>query len=123
MTETRRLLRRLDRSAGLAADASIRAYQRWLSPLKGAGRACAHRIANGGPSCSQHARDLINRSDSLTAALPAIIDRFAACQDAAARLSPTSGATPTFRGPRVRRGQCCIVIPLPACSTTRSVRM
>lgn len=109
----------LDRAAARVADLLIRGYQKWLSPLKGPHRACAHRVLHGGDSCSQHARALIAES-GLLAAAPRAFQRFAACQQAAAVTAPLRGTSAPLR--RRHRGQCCIVIPLPACSTTRTIR-
>ena len=126
----RQMLARLDRAGARVVDLAIRAYQRWLSPLKGPNRACAHRVLHGGDSCSQHVRGVIAER-GLVASVPRVVQRFHACRDAAADLhrprgggvGGDDGSTPTPAANRFRRrGQCCIVIPLPTCSTTRTFR-
>ncbi|HYO08593.1 MAG TPA: membrane protein insertion efficiency factor YidD [Tepidisphaeraceae bacterium] len=115
----------IDRFAGRLAGRVIRAYQKWLSPLKGPHRGCAHRLLHGDASCSQHVRTLVT-GGGLLAAMPAVLSRFAACRAAAQQLDPPpvaphDGSTRRPRR-RHRRGQCCVIIPLPTCSTTRTWR-
>ena len=112
-------LRALDRAAARWVDAAIAGYQRWLSPLKGKGRGCAHRLCHGGGSCSQHVRRLLAETGGLVASLPGARARFAACREAAsaAAASPLSGIDARYLR---ARGQCCIVIP---CGTTRTIRV
>ncbi|PSB02408.1 membrane protein insertion efficiency factor YidD [Merismopedia glauca] len=59
--------------------ASISGYQRYLSPHKGF--KCAHRVLNGGKSCSEYVKQVITQ-EGLIAAIPASRQRFAACHAA-----------------------------------------
>ena len=107
-----------DRAAARLADALIAAYQRWLSPLKGKNRGCAHRVRYGGDSCSQHVRRLLAEAGGFWVAVPLARARFAACREAAeAAVAARNGVHPRHLR---SRGQCCIVIP---CGTTRTVRV
>lgn len=97
----------------------IEAYRRWLSPRKG--YACPHRLLHHGDSCSAAAVRLY-RTLGPVAATRAMGSRLWSCRTAAQTLARTTdGVPPGFSSDRRRRGQCCIVIPLPACSTTRTV--
>lgn len=83
-TDRIRRIRRIRRPArrSLAdslAMGAIAQYQRHLSPRKG--YACAHRMAHGGESCSEHIKGLIARYGLMQAATLAP-GRFRACRDA-----------------------------------------
>ena len=128
-TPARAAWKRFDAVAARGADVMVAAYQRWLSPLKGPGRGCAHRVRYGGESCSQHVRRALAETNALTAAIPLARARFAACRAAAeadaavaaaAAAPPGAVPIPIRLRHRRRRGQCCIVIP---CGTTRTVRV
>jgi putative component of membrane protein insertase Oxa1/YidC/SpoIIIJ protein YidD len=76
----RRFRRPVRRSLADAwAMGAIAQYQRHLSPRKG--YACAHRMAHGGESCSEHIKGLIARH-GLMQAVTLAPDRFRACRDA-----------------------------------------
>ena len=62
-----------------AASAAISLYQRRLSPLKGF--SCAHRVLNGGDSCSRHIKDLVLRLGPGATLTPAR-ERLTACREA-----------------------------------------
>ena len=80
LNRRRRPRRQVRRSLGAAlAVKAISGYQRHLSPRKGF--ACAHRIAYGGASCSQHIKTLIERHGLMQGAALAP-ERFRACREA-----------------------------------------
>lgn len=87
-------------AASRAADASIRFYQRRISPRKG--WTCAYLVANGGRSCSAAVRDIVRTRGVLRGAAPTLA-RFLACYQAA-----TSPARTDVRGVC-----CCGPIPIP----------
>ena len=94
--------------ASAAAVSAIDLYRRHLSPRKG--YACPHRLLHGGDSCSAAASRLYHDLPPLSATR-ATLARLWACRDAGEALAHERGR---------RRGQCCIVIPLPTCSTPRA---
>lgn len=63
---------------------AIGVYQRYLSPYKGF--SCAHRVLNGGQSCSEFCRQLV-LADPLHVAWPRMRCRFLACREAALTLN------------------------------------
>ncbi|PFG38770.1 hemolytic domain-containing protein [Georgenia soli] len=82
------------------ADATIRGYQRYLSPRKGWN--CAHLVAHGGRSCSAEVRRIIAARGVLGGAVPTAVRLFA-CYQAAALLARTD----------VQGVCCCGGIPIP----------
>lgn len=91
---------------------AIRAYQRFLSPIKGF--RCAHAAYHGGPSCS-HAVARIVREHGMRGAWPRIAARFAACRDAHDHLRAlTRQVGASAVGDLRAQGVCCCgPIPIP----------
>ena len=88
--------------ASRAADALIRAYQRWLSPRKG--WSCAARAVHGGPSCSAAVREIVVTRGVVRGVVPTIA-RLLLCYRAALAVTPAR-----LGG----RGVCCCgPIPIP----------
>jgi putative component of membrane protein insertase Oxa1/YidC/SpoIIIJ protein YidD len=75
---------------------SITAYQTYISPRKGF--SCAHRILNGGESCSMYIKHLLGE-ESLMSAMQLSRQRFKTCAAASQTLKTTSGSSG------------CIVVP------------
>lgn len=102
-----------------AAIRLIEAYRRRLSPRKG--YACPHRLLHHGESCSAAALRLYGTLGPI-AATRATLARLWSCRMAAETLARTNDPVPPgLKGDRRRRGQCCIVIPLPTCSRSRTI--
>ncbi|MCA1685895.1 MAG: membrane protein insertion efficiency factor YidD [Planctomycetia bacterium] len=70
----------LDAASGRLAVAAITGYQRFLSPWKG--YVCAHRVWQGGASCSELIKQVI-ASGGLIAGLRALRPRLLECRGAA----------------------------------------
>jgi putative component of membrane protein insertase Oxa1/YidC/SpoIIIJ protein YidD len=81
------------------AVAAITGYQRHLSRRKG--YACAYRVLTGGPSCSEHVKQLI-RDEGLWPGLRRARDHFALCGEAARVLAIRRGES-TGPGAATRR--------------------
>ena len=95
----------------------IRGYRRAVSPRKGF--ACAHRVLRGGASCSAFALDVVHHHGWRQGGRQ-IVRRFRCCAAAARVLRREEGedaAAGRVRRMRRYRGQCCVVIPLPKCSS------
>ena len=84
--------------------AAVGQYQRYLSPRKGFN--CAHRMAYGGESCSQHVKSLI-ATVGLLQAMALAPQRFRACGQAARLLKAQGGATREDPERLRQRAQCC----------------
>ena len=87
-----------------AASAAISLYQRRLSPLKGS--SCAHRVLNGGDSCSRHIKDLVLRLGPGATLTPAR-ERLTACREANEALCADAVWLTPRRDRRRRAGSRC----------------
>ncbi len=96
--------RLLNLSLNGLAIAAISQYQRHLSPRKGF--SCAHRMAYGGESCSQHVKYLI-ATVGLLEAMALAPQRFRACGQAYRLLKAQGGATREDPERLRQRAQCC----------------
>jgi putative component of membrane protein insertase Oxa1/YidC/SpoIIIJ protein YidD len=93
-----------------AAVGSIGLYRRYVSPYKGF--SCAHRVFNGGSSCSTFAEQAI-RDHGVWAALPMIKCHFLECREAYSALqSLLRVQEQTGEGkkgsPLTKQGDCCV---------------
>ena len=70
----------------------IRFYQLYISPHKGF--CCAHRVAHGGPSCSEYARLTLKR-DGAWRSWPSIRQRLRGCREAALELAQSRSVSPS----------------------------
>lgn len=92
-----------------AAIESIGLYRRYVSPYKGF--SCAHRVFNGGSSCSAFAEQAIC-DHGLWAALPMIKRHFVECREAYAALQGLLRAEEQSGegkndSPLTQQGDCC----------------
>jgi putative component of membrane protein insertase Oxa1/YidC/SpoIIIJ protein YidD len=93
-----------------AAVGSIGLYRRYVSPYKGF--SCAHRVFNGGSSCSVFAEEAI-RDHGLWAALPMIRRHFVECRKAYAALQglwqvEEQPGEDKKGSPLTKQGDCCV---------------
>jgi putative component of membrane protein insertase Oxa1/YidC/SpoIIIJ protein YidD len=92
-----------------AAVGSIGLYRRYVSPYKGF--SCAHRVFNGGSSCSVFAEQAI-RDHGVWAAVPMIKRHFLECRaahTALRRLQVQEQPGEDKKGsPLTKQGDCCV---------------